>query len=66
MSTKHKNSEILIKWISGASIQYKSPTTDAWLDVPDVDKLGEGDAYLEPNPLHPDYDHYENWRVKPA
>jgi hypothetical protein len=60
----HKHAEILIKWINGADIQYQSPTTDKWLDVPNVNNLDEGDNYLRPNPLHPEYDYFENWRVK--
>lgn len=62
---KHKNAEIAIAWINGASIQYQSPTTDEWYDVVDVNKLEEDDNYLTPNPLHPDYDYFENWRIKP-
>lgn len=42
-----------------------APTTDEWMDVPDVDKLGDGGNYLEPSPIHPDYDWYTSWRVKP-
>jgi hypothetical protein len=60
----HKHAEILIKWINGADIQVQSPTTDKWSDVPNVNNLDEGNNYLCPNPLHPDYDYFENWRVK--
>lgn len=63
---KHKHAEIIALWVQGLPIQYQSPTTDEWLDVPDVNTLGEGNNYLEPSPLHPEYDYYENWRVKPV
>jgi hypothetical protein len=62
---KHKHAEIVIAWANGATIQYQSPTTDKWYDVVNVNQLGEGDNYLEPNPLHPEYDWYDNWRIKP-
>ncbi len=62
---KHKHAKIIIAWVGGANIQYQSPTTDEWFDVCDVNKLDEGNNYLDPNPLHPDYDWFDNWRVKP-
>lgn len=61
---KHKNADIICAWVNGASIQYQSPTTDEWCDVPDADKLGEGSNYLEPSPIHPDYDYFI-WRIRP-
>jgi len=63
MPGPHKHASILHAWIDGADIQFQSPTTDEWLDVPDVNDLADG--YLEPHPLHPDYDHFVSWRIKP-
>jgi hypothetical protein len=60
----HKHAEILIQWINGATIQSWSPTLNQWDDIPDVNSLDDGDNYLLPNPLHPDYD-YMDFRIKP-
>lgn len=66
MSTKpHKNALIAVAWVMGATIQYQSPITDEWFDVPDVNKLDVDNDYLEPNPLHPSFDWFPNWRIKP-
>lgn len=62
---KHKHAEIIVAWVYGASIQGLSPSTDEWVDIPDVKDLGVGDNYLEPSPIHPDYDWWKNWRIKP-
>jgi hypothetical protein len=61
---KHKHAEIICAWVNGATIQYQSPTTDEWFDVANVNTLDDNDNYLEPNPLHPDYDYFKNWRIK--
>lgn len=60
---KHKHAEIIKAWVDGAHIQGQSPTTDEWIDVADASTLDEN--YLDPNPLHPSYDWWENWRIKP-
>lgn len=60
----HHNAEIIIAWVNGAHIQGQSPSTDEWIDIADVDKLGFGDRYLEPSPIHPDYAYWPNWRIK--
>ena len=63
MNTPHKHAEIICMWVKGASIQGQSPSTDEWIDVPNVvDLQGQ---YLEPNPLHPEYSYWDNWRIKP-
>lgn len=62
---KHKHAEIICAWVNGASIQGQSPNTDEWIDVPNVDKLSDDSNYLEPSPIHPEYDWWENWRVRP-
>ena len=61
---KHPHAQIICAWVNGARIQGQSPTTDEWIDVPDANTLSGG-AYLEPNPLHPEYCWWENWRIKP-
>ena len=62
----HKHFEIICLWAGGAAIQGQSPSTDEWVDVPMISCLGEGDNYLEPSPIHPDYDWWPNWRQKPT
>ena len=63
VSTPHRHADIICAWVKGASIQGQSPSTDEWIDVPDVaDLKGQ---YLEPNPLHPEYSYWDNWRIKP-
>lgn len=59
---RHKHADIIIAWVNGATIQGQSPSTDEWIDVPHINKLDKG--YLEPSPLHPDYDWWPNWRIK--
>jgi hypothetical protein len=54
---KHKNAEIIIAWVNGADVCYQSPTTDQWFDVPNVNKLGQDRSYLDPSPIHPEYDY---------
>lgn len=61
MSVAHKNAEIICAWVNGARIQYQSPTTDEWCDVPAA--VDMEDEYLKPNPIHPDYAWFPNWRV---
>lgn len=61
---KHRHAEIICQWVTGASIQGQSPTTDTWFDVPSAAYLGVGDNYRQPSPIHPDYDWWDNWRVK--
>jgi len=61
---KHHHAEIICQWVNGAHIQGQSPTTDEWIDVPDVTDLANRN-YLEPSPIHPEYDWWPNWRVKP-
>ena len=60
----HQHYEILMQWIAGADIEFQSPTTDEWCPVPNVNELGQDDNYRKPNPLHPAYDYFTNWRVK--
>jgi hypothetical protein len=62
---KHKHAGIVAAWVNGARIQGQSPTTDGWFDVPAADRLGEDQNYLEPSPIHPDYDWWPNWRIAP-
>lgn len=62
----HKHAEVLIAWINGTAIQGQSPSTDEWIDVPMVADLAQDRNYLEPSPLHPDYDWWPSWRVKPS
>jgi hypothetical protein len=59
----HRNAAIICLWVSGAAIEVQSPTMDTWSDVPTMAQLHDGNRYLEPNPLHPEYD-YMNFRVK--
>jgi hypothetical protein len=61
----HKHAAIIIEWVMGKSIQGQSPSTDEWIDVPDVNDLDNGNNYLSPSPIHPSYDWWDNWRVKP-
>lgn len=63
MNQPHKNAQIICKWVNGANIQFYSENEGAWFDVPNVNNLDEGNNYLTPNPLHPDYDGTE-YRVK--
>lgn len=64
--TAHKNAQVATLWLQGHSIQYRSPTTDEWLDVPGVNDLKQDRNYLKPNPIHPEYDYMfeDNWRIK--
>lgn len=59
----HRHAAILIQWINGANIEYQSPTTDEWLPVPNVNELDVDRNYLKPNPLHPAFDYFPNWRL---
>ena len=59
----HKNAAIICQWVSGLPIQGRETIYDDWIDIPDVDTLGDGANYLEPSPIHPDYDHWKEWRV---
>ncbi|UOL48729.1 hypothetical protein [Pseudomonas phage Astolliot] len=58
---RHKHAEIIKLWVDGAKIQGQSPSTDEWIDVPMVSDLDVG--YLDPSPIHPEYDWWSNWRV---
>jgi hypothetical protein len=59
----HKNADIICLWARGVQIEVQSPTLDTWSDVPSMNQLGDGNRYLEPSPIHPDYD-YMRFRVK--
>lgn len=61
---RHKHADIIIAWVNGATIEYQSPTTDEWFEVPNVNDLDQDRNYLEPNPLHPEYDYNTTWRIK--
>jgi hypothetical protein len=65
----HKHAEIIKKWVDGHHIQGQSPSTDKWIDVPDVNNLAHKnnweDNYLSVSPIHPEYDWWPNWRLKP-
>lgn len=63
MARKHKNAGIICAWVMGASIQGQSPSTDEWIDIPDATDLYNDDNFLEPHPIHPEYDWWENWRI---
>lgn len=60
---KHKNAEVICAWVNGVTVQHLT-MENRWKDAPAATKLIEGDNFLEPHPIHPDYDHLE-WRVKP-
>lgn len=64
MKKPHKHYDIIHMWILGHDIQGQSPTTDEWIDVPNVNELGKNNNYLEPSPLHPEFDWWPNWRIK--
>lgn len=59
---RHKNAAIIIAWINGATIEVQSPTTDQWTIVPMAAKLGQDNVYLDPSPIHPEYD-YMRFRI---
>lgn len=59
----HRNARIIAAWVRGEAIEYQSPTTDEWMDVPAATELAHDRDYLAPNPLHPDYD-YMRFRIK--
>jgi len=61
--TPHKHHAVLQAWVMGKTVEGQSPSTDKWHDAPNINNLEEGDNYLEPSPLHPDYDWWE-WRIK--
>lgn len=60
---KHPNADVITAWVMGAELEVQSPTTDEWMPVPAATDLGQGRQFLEPHPLHPDYD-YMTYRVK--
>jgi hypothetical protein len=64
-SIKHKHADIICAWVCGAPVQGQSPSTGEWVDVPAAHLLGQGSNYLEPSPIHPDYDWWPNWRIAP-
>lgn len=61
---RHVNADIIIAWVNGADIQGQSPSTDEWIDIPNVNSLGIGNNYLDVSPIHPDYAWWKNWRIK--
>ena len=59
-----KNIDIITAWANGNKIEYQSPTTDEWFDVPSIEDLAFDDNYRKPRPLHPSYNF--EYRIKPG
>ncbi len=60
---KHKNADIICAWVNGATVGCYSISTDEWIEAPDATKLGEGENFLLPHPIHPEYE-YNEWIIK--